>query len=142
MRPAASRQPEPPARTKTPVRVSTVKVHVGTQSFVAVFNGTPIAHAILSQLPITSTVNRWGDEIYFDVPVKLANTQPTREVSIGGIAYWPEGPSLCIFFGKTPASKGDEPRPASDVTVVGHTDAPVDLLRSITEGMPITLDMS
>lgn len=99
-----------------------------------------IAQALLACLPLTATVQRWGDEIYFDVPVKMKNTAPTREVMVGDIAYWPEGPSLCIFFGKTPASKADEPRPASDVTIVGHTDAPVELLRSVEEGTTITLD--
>ena len=112
---------------------------VGNHAFVGIFNETPITLALMERLPITSTVNRWGDEIYFDVPVKMKNTEPTREVTVGDIAYWPDGPCLCIFFGKTPASKGSEPRPASDVTIVGHTDAPVSLLRSIEEGTSITI---
>ncbi len=85
---------------------------------------------------------RWGDEIYFNVPVQMANTKPTREVSVGDIAYWPDGPCLCVFFGKTPASKDQEPRPASDVTIIGHTDAPVALLRSVKEGTTISIDLS
>ena len=101
-----------------------------------------IGAAIGKALPITSTVMRWGDEIYFDVPVKMKNTKPTRDVKIGDIGYWPDGPSLCIFFGKTPASKGHEPRAGSDVTVVGHTDAAPALLRSIEEGTTITLTRS
>ena len=116
------------------------------------FNGTlsesEIAKAIVGRLPIASTVMRWGDEIYFNVPVhpaprgggvKMANTNPTCEVKVGDIAYWPDGPSLCVFFGKTPASKTNEPRPASDVTIVGHTDAPAPLLHSIEEGTSITI---
>jgi len=91
-------------------------------------------------LPMSSTVNRWGEEIYFDVPVTLPNEQPTVSVKVGDLAYWPEGPCLCIFFGKTPASRGDEPRPASDVTIVGHTDAPIDLLRAIKAGTPIAVE--
>ncbi len=109
-------------------------------TFEGTLNEGPIAEALRKRLPITATVSRWGDEIYFDVPVKMANTQPTLEVKIGDIAYWPDGPCLCIFFGKTPASKHHEPRPASDVTMVGHTDAPATLLRSIREGTTIVLD--
>jgi hypothetical protein len=41
---------------------------------------------------------------------------------------------LCVFFGKTPASKGSEPRPASDVTVIGRTDAEPALLRKVRDG--------
>ena len=116
-----------------------VRFETAKGSFDGTLNASEIAKAIAQALPISSTVNRWGEEIYFDVPVKMANTQPTREVTVGDIAYWPEGPSLCIFFGKTPASKGDEPRPASDVTIIGHADAPVALLRSIVAGTKITL---
>ena len=107
--------------------------------FEATFQDNPVAVAILKALPLASTVQRWGDEIYFDVPVKLANTEPTLDVKVGDIAYWPDGPCLCIFFGKTPASKADEPRPASDVTIIGRTDAAPALLRTVVEGARITL---
>ena len=117
-----------------------VRFETSKGSFDGTLNEGEIAKAVVQKLPMTSTVMRWGEEIYFDVPVTMANTKPTREVKAGDIGYWPEGPSLCIFFGKTPASKGNEPRPASDVTIVGHTDAPLELLRSIAEGTPITVE--
>ena len=125
-------------RTSRPATASVV-VRTSQGSFTAIFNDTPIARAIFAKLPITSMAQRWGDEIYFDVPVKLANTKPTREVAVGDLAYWPDGPCLCIFFGKTPASKGNEPRPASAVTVVGRTHAAPSLLRAVAEGDTITL---
>ncbi|MBI2495261.1 MAG: hypothetical protein HYY90_04740 [Candidatus Omnitrophica bacterium] len=117
-----------------------VRIEAGQGAFEAELREGPIAQALLERLPLTATVQRWGEEIYFDVPVTMKNTAPTREVKVGDIAYWPDGPSLCIFFGKTPASKGNEPRPASDVTIIGHTDAPPALLRSIAEDTPITLE--
>ena len=109
-------------------------------SFDGALDQGEIATAIVQRLPIASTVMRWGDEIYFDVPVKMANTKPTREVKVGDIGYWPDGPCLCIFFGKTLASKGSEPRPASDVTILGHTDAPIELLRSVADGAANTAE--
>ena len=112
----------------------------GQACFDGEFNDNAIVTAINQQLPISSVVKRWGEEIYFDAPVKIANTAPTLEVKVGDIAYWPEGPCLCIFFGKTPASQRDEPRPASEVTIVGHTDASTALLRSIREGTRIVLE--
>ena len=33
--------------------------------------------------------------------------------------YWPPGNAMCLFFGPTPASTGEESRAASPVTVVG-----------------------
>lgn len=116
-----------------------VRLETGQGAFEATLREGPIAQALRERLPLTATAQRWGDEIYFDVPVTMKNTTPTREVKVGDIAYWPDGPSLCIFFGKTPASKGNEPRPASDVTIIGHTDADPALLRSITAGTCITV---
>jgi len=112
----------------------------GAGAFEGALNDSAIAEAVAERLPITSTVMRWGEEIYFDVPVRMANTHPTRDVNVGDIAYWPDGPCLCMFFGKTPASKANEPRPASDVTIVGHTEASSEALRAVTEGMIITIE--
>lgn len=122
--------------------MTTVRFQTSKGSFEGTLNEDAMAQTIVQRLPIASTVMRWGDEIYFDVPVTVANTQPTREVTVGDIAYWPDGPCLCIFFGKTPASKANEPRPASDVTIVGHTDAPPEALRAIPEGTAIRLRLS
>jgi hypothetical protein len=111
-----------------------------SSSFDGVLKYSPVVAALLKSLPLTSTVQRWGDEIYFDVPVKMANAKPTVEVEVGDIAFWPEGPCLCIFFGKTPASLGREPRPASEVTIIGHTEAPAELLRTVKAGTAIRVE--
>jgi len=116
-----------------------IRLQAGGVSFDGVLHGEAIAKALVKRLPISSTVNRWGEEIYFNVPVTVPHTKPTLDVSVGDLAYWPEGPCLCIFFGRTPASHGTEPRPASEVTVVGHTDASVELLRSIKQGTTIVV---
>ena len=118
---------------------ATIRLKVGAVVFEAKPDGGAIARAILARLPIESVAQRWGEEIYFDVPVKMGNTAPTLDVKVGDVAYWPDGPCLCIFFGKTPASKGNEPRPASEVTVIGRTDAGPVLLRSVKDGATITL---
>ena len=109
-------------------------------SFDGILEDNPIAEALIQRLPFASTLQRWGDEIYFDIPVAAPNFLPTRQVAVGDIAYWPDGPCLCIFFGQTPASLAREPRPASDVTVLGHTDAPPDLLRLIEGGQIIEVE--
>ena len=119
-----------------------VRFETAQGPFDGVFDEGEIAKALVQKLPIAATVMRWGDEIYFDVPVAMANTNPTREVKVGDIGYWPDGPCLCLFFGKTPASKGNEPRPASDITIVGHADAPIERLRAIREGTPMTLKLA
>jgi hypothetical protein len=41
-------------------------------------------------------------------------------MQIGELAYWQPGQALCLFFGPTPASQGDEPRAASPVLSLGR----------------------
>jgi len=75
--------------------------------------------AVIKALPIESTANRWGDEVYFETPVKLGEENSQTAVKVGDIAYWPPGNALCIFFGPTPVTKGNEPRAYSPVNVIG-----------------------
>ena len=66
---------------------------------------TPTAGQILHALPLESTANVWGDEIYFDIPLSLDPEPDARaDVAVGDLAYWPAGPAFCIFFGPTPVS--------------------------------------
>ncbi|MBD3228362.1 MAG: hypothetical protein GF329_09255, partial [Candidatus Lokiarchaeota archaeon] len=81
---------------------------------------TPTANAIWDALPFSSNINTWGDEIYFDIPVTLDLEPDARaDVEVGEIGYWDVGKSLCVFWGKTPASKNNGPVAASPVNVFG-----------------------
>ncbi|MBS3114959.1 hypothetical protein J4448_07715 [Candidatus Woesearchaeota archaeon] len=98
-----------------------IKITSGQINDVADLKNTPTAKAVYDALPIEGSANRWGDEIYFVIPVNLEAEHDAREVvEQGDVAYWPEGSCFCIFFGKTPASKGDEIRAASKVNVFGN----------------------
>ena len=97
-----------------------IKIFINDIEAEAELEDTPTAKAIYDALPLEGAANRWGDEIYFVIPVALHEEKDaTEEVEEGDIAYWPEGRCLCIFFGKTPASKGNEARAASKVNVFG-----------------------
>ena len=74
--------------------------------------------AIEAALPLEGAASRWGDELYFRTPVDAAAENARTEVPVGALAYWPQGNALCLFWGPTPASHGDEPRAASPVNVV------------------------
>jgi hypothetical protein len=100
-----------------------IEIKIAGRSFPAELNETETARRIYEALPIETSGAFWGDEIYFQVPIALENEAPQAVVEIGDLAYWPPGPALCIFFGPTPASRGNEPRPASPVTVIGKVNA-------------------
>jgi len=99
-----------------------LEISAGVLKVAAWLNETATAAEVAGILPLTSSVNVWGEEVYFAIPVKTGPENAQDVVSIGDIAYWPDGPALCIFLGRTPVSRGDEIRPASPVNVIGKVD--------------------
>ena len=96
---------------------------------------------VLNALPIESKVSRWGDEIYFPIPVKFSEENPKEVVSKGTIAYWPPGNSLCIFWGPTPISSSEEEiRPASPVNVIGKIVGDPSIFSKMREGDVIRIE--
>lgn len=98
----------------------TINILTGKLDIKVQLNDTKTAKELLGILPISSNVNRWGDEIYFSIPLKENIENGIEEVDIGTVAFWPPGSALCIFFGKTPASQCDKPQAASPVTIIGN----------------------
>ncbi|MFC7132870.1 MULTISPECIES: cyclophilin-like fold protein [Salinibaculum] len=78
--------------------------------------------AIADALPVEGDAARWGDELYFSIPVDVPPENAQEEVPVGAVAYWPQGDALCLFWGPTPASQGEEPRAAGPVSVVARLD--------------------
>jgi hypothetical protein len=103
-------------------------------------NDSTTADALYLALPLEREINVWGGEIYFEIPVhdKLDNGRKVMEV--GEVAYWPEGEAFCIFFGRTPASKGDDPEAYSPVTPLGKVVSNLELLKELADKTSVTLD--
>jgi len=99
-----------------------VRITAGSVACTATLQPNRTARAIWNALPIEGRANLWGDEIYFEIPIDLAEDEARAEVAVGDLAYWPPGNALCIFWGATPASRGTEPRAASPVNVFGRVD--------------------
>jgi hypothetical protein len=99
----------------------TVQFTVGDITLEAGWADTPTADLIFESLPLTSSGSYWGDELYFPIPVE-ADAEPGASdvVEVGSVAFWPPGNCLCIFWGPTPASHGNECRAADRVNVVGQ----------------------
>jgi hypothetical protein len=96
----------------------------------AVIDDSPTARAVRAALPVEGTVSRWGDEIYFSIPVKVEEAPDARQdMAVGELGYWPAGAAFCVFWGPTPASSGSLPRAYSNVNPFGKIDGPMDAVR-------------
>ena len=99
---------------------------------------TDCARAIGAALPLEAKPSVWGDEFYFEIPVRRPlDETATRKVSVGDIGYWPPGSALAIFFGPTPISQGPEPVPASAVNIIGKVHGDPTVLRSFKKATKI-----
>ncbi|HKJ58328.1 MAG TPA: cyclophilin-like family protein [Halobacteriales archaeon] len=95
--------------------------------------------AIEDALPLSGDAARWGDELYFRIPVDVPAEDARAEVPVGAVAYWPQGNALCLFWGPTPASAGPEPRAASPVNVVAEIED-VSGLASVEGGATVRIE--
>jgi len=99
-----------------------INIESGSISVLAELNDSETATAIAAALPIEGAVSRWGEEVYFEIPVERGLEAGARdEVEVGELGYWPSGRAFCVFFGPTPASSGDKPKAASAVNIIGKT---------------------
>jgi hypothetical protein len=115
--------------------MKSITIVTGQISMSAVLNESSTAEKIYNALPLEGRANIWGDEIYFDIPLALEQEPDAREdVEVGEIAYWPAGSALCVFFGPTPASKGNKPRAYSPVNVCGNISGDARIFKSASQG--------
>ncbi len=117
-----------------------ISIIVGEVVIEADMNDSVTAEMVWQALPIDGRANTWGDEIYFQIPVSANEENAEETVEFGDLGYWPPGEALCLFFGPTPMSRGEEIRPASPVNVIGKMLGDVDALKSVVSGSPISIE--
>jgi len=120
--------------------VKRIKITAGDVSAYAALNETQTAQKIWDALPIEARGNTWGDEIYFSIPVHLGEENAQAVVDMGDLGYWPPGNAFCIFFGRTPASHGNEIRPASPVNVFGKVEGDAKVFKKVRSGTRVNLE--
>jgi hypothetical protein len=118
-----------------------IRISAGEISLDATLNESLTAVSILEALPLEGNANRWGDEIYFSIPVNVDEAEDAKQdMAIGELAYWPSGSAFCIFFGPTPVSAGDIPRAYSNVNPFGQLDDDASPLKKVRDGEVIRVE--
>ena len=119
------------------IRISWPKGSAG-----AMLEDTPTARALVAALPITGRAQTWGEEVYFEIPVKAKLEAGAKQVvPPGTVCFWVEGSSLALPFGRTPVSEGDEPKLVTRCNVLGRIDGDPKQLASVRGGDSITMTL-
>jgi hypothetical protein len=117
-----------------------IRIKAGAVEVTAELNDSGTAQKIWDVLPITERGNRWGEEIYFSIPVNLDAEDAREVVAAGDLGYWPPGTAFCIFFGPTPMSRGEEIRPASPVNVFGRVIGDFSVFKQVASGTEVSVE--
>ena len=118
-----------------------IRITVGEVALEAELNDTATAAKIGAALPIRTSFNTWGDEIYFSIPVDAELDDSAQEVvKIGDLGYWPPGSAFCIFFGPTPMSEPGRIMPASAVNVIGKVVGDATLFKQAMRAREVVLE--
>ena len=106
----------------------------------AILDDTPTARALVATLPLKAKAQTWGEEVYFEIPVKATLEKDAKQVVPSGtVCFWVEGRSLALPWGRTPISEGDEPRLVTRCNVLVKIDGEARQLASMRSGDTITL---
>lgn len=119
-----------------------IKITSGEISMEAEINQSPTAQSLSNCLPVEGKANKWGDEIYFEIPVAMEQEPEAREIlEVGELGYWPVGRAFCIFFGPTPVSTDERPRAYSPVNILGCLLGDPLLFKSVKDGEQVRIEL-
>jgi len=117
-----------------------VRIEISWESgrLTAILNDTPTARLVWEALPHTASASTWGEEVYFELPVRAELEDDARQVvDPGTVCFWTGGNSLALPYGPTPASQGDECRLVTEVNVIGSIEGDTRALSSVRDGIAI-----
>jgi len=119
-----------------------IRISWGNGEVTASLRDTPTAKALLVALPCKASASTWGEEVYFELPVR-ASLEPDAQQVIdpGTVCFWVQGSALALPFGPTPVSKGSECRLVTRCNVLGKIEGDPHQLGKVKDGAPIRVEL-
>ena len=115
-------------------------LEINKKTITLLLNNSATASIIYEAIPITSLVKTWGEEIYFNTKLSIKKEVDAKAVvDFGDIAFWTEGSSIAIGYGKTPISKNNEIRLAAPCNIWARAEFKKSFFDSINDGDRIRL---
>ncbi len=103
---------------------------------------TPTVKQLLAALPCQARAQTWGEEVYFELPVRAQlEADALQVVAPGTVCFWVEGSALALPYGRTPVSKGDEPCLVTRCNVLGKIEGNPRELSKVKAGDPIRIEL-
>jgi len=103
---------------------------------------TPTVKQLVAALPCEARANAWGEEVYFEVPIRAdLEADAQQVVEPGTVCFWVQGSSLALPFGPTPVSKGDECRLVTGCNVLGRIEGDPRRLKKVKQGASIRVEL-
>ena len=116
-------------------------LRIKNKTLVLYLKDTKTASIIYKSLPIQSEISTWGEEIYFSTKLLIEKEPDAKSVvEFGEIAFWTEGSSIAIGYGKTPISISDEIRLASSCNIWATANFEKSFFDDIKDGDKISLN--
>lgn len=115
--------------------MASIRIAWSGGSVIADLQPGPTVDKLLAALPCESSVNTWGEEVYFPLPVSASLESGAQQVvEPGTVCFWVEGSALALPWGRTPASRGDECRLVSPCNVLGRIRGDPAALKTARDG--------
>ena len=119
-----------------------IQIKAGPVQATATLNNSATAQIIADALPIKASANTLGRRKSISAfRWTLAWSRGRKWWNWATWAIGRRGRAFCIFFGPTPASRGDEIRPASAVTVIGRVCGDATAFKRAPAGAPVTIEI-
>jgi uncharacterized protein len=121
-----------------------VRIRIAWKSgeVIANLRETPTSKQLLAALPCEASASTWGEEVYFELPVRARlEADAEQVVEPGTVCFWAEGSSLALPYGPTPVSKGDECRLVTRCNVLGRIEGDPRQLKKVGQGDSIRVEL-